>query len=270
MDPVRGDERVPGHGVGLAVVNDIVRSYGSYLGRLFTHIQETGAPFHRPAAIVFASDALPERARRLIQDEFGLQVFGLYQAIEGFKIGFECEAHRGYHINIDHYVLRVVNADGQDVPVGETGEVLLSNLVNRGTVLLNFRLNDMVRWLPPEPCPCGRTLPMLDYVQGRAQEWVRLPDGTLLHPQLLSATLLTLGDVQRYQAVQLAPDHFEVRLVANPGIDEAAVAERAQRLLSDKIGRGVQFSVRFVDELEITAAGKTRAVIGLGGDGLPR
>lgn len=247
---------------------DIIRSYGSYLGRMFSYIRESGVDLHRPAIIVYSSEAVAEAARRLISDEFGIALFGLYQSIEAFKMGFECEAHRGYHINADCYVLRVVDEAGHDVPVGETGEALVSNLINRGMVLLNVRLGDMVRWLPPSPCPCGRTLPMIDYVQGRAQEWIRLPDGAMLHPQLITAALFTLGEVYRYQVVQRAPDLFELRLVAMPGVDHEALAERARRSLESTVGHGARFVVRFVDELEITAEGKTRAVIGLGGNGL--
>jgi phenylacetate-CoA ligase len=258
--------------VNLPLINafepDLITGYGSYFGRLFGYIRDSDAPFHRPKVIVYSSESVPVAAQRIISEDFGIPLFGLYQAIEAFKMGFECEARRGYHINIDNYVLRVVNEDGQDVSPGETGEVLVSNLVNRGTVLLNMRLGDMARWLPPEPCPCGRTLPLLDFIQGRSQEWIRLPDGMLLHPQLIAAVLFSLSDIHRYQAVQLAPDRFEVRLVTVAGVDQEALAERARRAFEDKVGHGVRFDIRFVDELVITASGKTRALIGLGGDGL--
>ena len=132
---------------------DFITGYGSYFGRLCSYVRDSGAPFHRPKVIVYSSEGVPEAARRIITTEFGIPLFGLYQAIEAFKMGFECEAHRGYHINMDNYVLRVVNDEGEDVAPGETGEVLVSNLVNRGTVLLNMRLGDMARWLPAGAVP---------------------------------------------------------------------------------------------------------------------
>ena len=89
----------------------------------------------------------------------------------------------------------------------------------------------------------------------------------MVHPQLITPVLYALGDIYRYQVVQLAPDRFEVRLVAVAGVDQGALAERARRALEDTVGHGVRFEIRFVDELTITASGKTRALIGLGGDG---
>jgi hypothetical protein len=41
-----------------------------------------------------------------------------------------------------------------------SGEVVVSNLVNRETVLLNYRLGDVAASLP-DRCPCGRSLPLL-------------------------------------------------------------------------------------------------------------
>ncbi len=253
---------------------DVITGYGSYFGRLFDYARQSGQSLHRPAVIVYASEAMPLAVRRMIVEEYGIPVFSLYQTIEAFKLGFECEAHRGYHINSDHYVVRIVasdghaiDADGADLPAGETGEALLSNLVNRGMVLLNMRVGDMLRWLPAG-CSCGRTLPLVDFVQGRAQEWIRLPNGTLLHPQTVTAALYEVGGMQRFQVVQRTPTDFEVRLVVSDQVDKEALAARVRQTLEDRVGGGATFVVNYVDEPITTAGGKMLGVIGLGGDGV--
>jgi len=146
---------------------DVLHTYGSYLGILFSYLAETGAPFHKPKVVTYSSDSLSDSTRRLIQDRFGIPVFSAYQANEALKIGFECEHHTGLHINIDLYPLRVVDLACHDLPVGETGYVVVSNLVNKGTVLLNYQIGDLAALLP-QPCTCGRTLPLLSFRQAVA------------------------------------------------------------------------------------------------------
>ena len=48
---------------------------------------------------------------------------------------------------------------------------MVSNLVNRGTVLLNYRLGDVAAKLDGR-CACGRTLPMMSFLEGRSDEWI--------------------------------------------------------------------------------------------------
>jgi len=65
---------------------------------------------------------------------------------------------------------------------GESGDVVVSNLVNRATVLLNYRLGDIARKLS-RTCPCGRSLPLLSFPEGRNDEYLQLASGKVMHPQ---------------------------------------------------------------------------------------
>lgn len=167
---------------------DVIRSYGSYQGILFPYLHVTGEPFHRPKVITYGGDELSTSVRRLITETFGIPVFSTYQAIEALKIAFECEQHGGLHLNIDLYPVRAADAEGRSLPPGESGDVVVSNLVNKATVLLNYRLGDIACMLP-EPCPCGRSLPLLSFPQGRTDDWIRLPSGKVVHPPVSTGDL---------------------------------------------------------------------------------
>ena len=170
---------------------DALRSFGSYLGALFQHVERSGTELHRPAAVVYGGDAMPDAVRRLISERHGIPVFSAYGAGEAFQIGFECEAHAGFHLNEDLYPLRIIDRDGREMPDGESGEVVVSNLVNRGTVVLNYRLGDVAtKLLAGDRCPCGRSLPMLSLIEGRQDDWLKSPAGEEVHSQAVR-TLFT-------------------------------------------------------------------------------
>lgn len=191
---------------------DVVEGYGGHLEMLFRYVLERGVD-HRPAAIVFGRDAMTEEGRLLIEAGLGAPVLSRYRAIESLKIGYACELRRGLHLHEDLCHVRIVRRDGAPAGPGESGEVVLSNLVNHATVLLNYRLGDLAR-LTDEPCPCGRTGGMLVDFDGRADDILELVDGTLVHPGRVQSVVAGREGVRRTQLVQLERDRFELRVVA--------------------------------------------------------
>jgi phenylacetate-CoA ligase len=241
---------------------DVIQSYGSYLGILFSHLAETGESFHRPKVITFSSDGLADSMRQLIQEKFGIPVFSIYQANEALKIGFECESHSGLHINIDLYPVRIVDASGQDLPVGETGEVVISNLVNPATVLLNYRLGDLAAFLPDQ-CPCGRSLPVLSFPPGRSDDLITLPSGSIVHPLAARSIFLFEEQIWQYQIMQNSSTHFGIRIVASGTVDRQKLKERITAKFAERFGNEVRTDISFVDSIDRTASGKFRQVISL-------
>jgi phenylacetate-CoA ligase len=239
---------------------DVIHSYGSYLGLLFGHLAASGVPFHRPAVVTYTSDGLSDSVRRLIQERYGMPVLTTYQAVEAFKIGFECERHRGVHLNEDLYPLRIVDGADRTLAAGESGEVIVSNLVNGGTVLLNYRLGDIAARLP-KPCPCGRSLPLLSYPQGRSDDLIELASGRIVHPQGIRNLFNDEESIWEYQVAQESADRFRVSLLAAPTIDQAAVRQRLAAKFARLLDADCTIECVFTDTIDRTAGGKFRPVI---------
>lgn len=71
---------------------------------------------------------------------------------------------RGYHTCPDMEIIEVVDPDtGQVLGEGETGELVVTNLDARGSVVIRYRTGDvLVGGYTMEPCPnCGRTMPRI-------------------------------------------------------------------------------------------------------------
>lgn len=234
----------------------IVHSYGSFLEALFAKLEARGTRFHLPALVTYSSDGMSEAARARIAGEFGVPVFCTYQAIEMFKIGFECEAHDGVHVNVDLYPLRL-EADGT---------VVVSNLVNRATVLLNYRLADVVAPIDAR-CPCGRALPRITRPQGRSVEFLPAPHGRVVHPQAIRTIFTAERGVWQYQVDQRETTRFTVRIVPAVDCDRVATARRVAEGFARWFGAGTAVDVRYVDALERTAGGKLRPIRALNGPG---
>ena len=237
----------------------LVKSYGSLIEALYTHLLAERRGFHRPKAVSYTGDAVSEPLRRILRDELGVAVLGIYQAVEAGVVGWQCERQAAYHLNVDLCPTRIVDGEARELPPGEPGEVVVSNLVNRGTVLLNYRLGDLAARLP-EPCACGRELPMLSEVQGRRTEWLQSRSGSPVHPQTFRNILRSVDGIRRFQLVQEQPGH--VRVVAVVAPDAARDAIRS-RILDDvqRLDASIQADVEFADSLPRTPGGKVLAVL---------
>ena len=232
---------------------DVVHGYGSYLAVLFAHVHAHRSGFPLPRVVTFSSDGLSDAARRLIRDELGILVLGTYQAVEAFKIGFECGEGDGLHINTDLYPVRIVDATGNDVAAGEPGDVIVSNLVNDATVLLNYRLGDQAALLT-ERCACGRTLPRMTQPLGRLDDWIVVGE-TRIHSQSVRTIFTNEAEILQYQVVQRGPREFRVSLVTRTAVADAAMTQRIADGFRARLGESVSVDVSRVDDLPRTSRG---------------
>lgn len=248
----------------LAAINEfrphVIGAFGSYLEELFAHAVRNGRPFYRPKLVVYGADSLSRGGRELISDRLGIPVLSIYQAIETPQIGFECEQHTGYHLNVDLCPIRIVDEEGRDLPRDEPGEVVISNLVNRTTVLLNYRLGDVAE-LIAEPCGCGRTLPLLSYVQGRTDEWGVGLDGRQIHTQLLVRPFSLDPEIWGYRVEQQAEGRFRAQVLASPRADPAGVTARVRERFARMVGPDETVTIEFVDALPRTPGAKVKRMV---------
>ena len=127
---------------------DVVRSYGSYLETLARFVEARGRGRHRPAVLVYGGDALPPAARAAVETRLDAPLISRYGASEAPKIAYTCEQRAGFHLYEDVCHVEIVDEHGRPVPHGTEGEVSITNLVNRGTILLRYRLEDRARRRP--------------------------------------------------------------------------------------------------------------------------
>ena len=106
---------------------------------------------------------------------------------------------------------------------GTPGEVVISNLVNRATVLLNYRLGDRVA-VASDPCACGRTLPVLASLDGRSEDLLVRADGERVHESLVLRRLYGVPGLSNVEVVQLEFSPVTVTSVVNVCDDSLAVA----------------------------------------------
>jgi phenylacetate-CoA ligase len=239
---------------------DILVGYGGWIDLFFRTIAARGIDLHRPKMVIYMGEALPHGGRAHIEEHFGIPVLSRYNAVEAFKIGFFCEQRTGFHIHEDLSHVRIVRPDGRTAQPGEQGEVVLSNLVNRATVLLNYPIGDVAA-LSPRSCPCGRTFRLLSELEGRIEDILALADGRFVHPRAVWQVFKSDRDVLQYQLTQRGRHRFELKLAT---MDEPAFQRACGRVLPELqklLGPGVCVETGRQAGLIRPPGGKFRAVV---------
>jgi phenylacetate-CoA ligase len=238
-----------------AVKPRIVYSFGSYAEQFLREMVDRKVDVPLPRVWVYLGDMVSPLGRE-IAEQVGCPLYSVYGAMEAGTIGFQCERREGFHLNTDLCALRIVDGDGRTLPAGEVGDIVISSLENRATVLLNYRIGDR-GVIDERPCPCGRTLPLLASFAGRSSETIDLPDGRRLSSLVLEGLFRAeLRQTIRAQLEQLSPGRLSWRIVPFRSVDATALqqafVERAARCL----GNDVRLEIRLEQQIAPTREGK--------------
>jgi len=234
----------------------VISANPSYLRLLAETVSNMGIENFHPKALRSSGEALDEPTRRFLESSFGCKVFDSYWSNETGCISWECKRKKGQHINVDLLALEVVR-DGEPVGPGEPGEIVVTGFMNYAMPLIRYRLGD-IGILDDEPCSCGRGLPLLKSVEGRAVDCFTLPDGRKVTPKTVMTAVQGTPGVSRYQAVQESSGKVVIELMrreSDPPVDVEELVARCCEVL----GEGVEIEVFFGDRKNLKA--KFRPVI---------
>ena len=199
--------------------------------------------------------------RQIIEREYGVLVYSTYAATETGRIGFECEHRDGYHLNLDCLVVRVIDSDGRDVAAGKDGELCISCLLNRGTVLLNYRIDDFGS-LSRMTCPCGRSLPKLGTFYGKIPLVVELKSGRRIVSPVFNRTFIDVLDpVLKFQLVLAGPGRVVFRVVIPQDVPAAQLERSIRDVARRQFGDDVEVSLETQEYLPAGPGGKFSQVV---------
>ncbi|WP_090625788.1 phenylacetate--CoA ligase family protein [Parapedobacter indicus] len=172
-----------------------------------------GEPLRTPD---FTFNALGQRIRR----HWDIQLFSTYASTEMATAFTECEQGVGGHHHPALIITEFVDNDGNPVPEGQSGELVITTLGVEGMPLLRFKTGDIVQPYY-EPCACGRTTLRLGPVIGRKNQMVKYK-GTTLYPPVLFDLLNDFEEVENY-VVEISSDEFgEDEITVKVGVERAS------------------------------------------------
>jgi phenylacetate-CoA ligase len=233
----------------------VIQAYARSAVLFARYVAENRLKPYRPRSIVTSAEVLEPADRELLEEVFGCPVFNRYGCREFSVVASECPAHNGLHVMAEGLLVEIDAPAGPAKP-GQTGSILVTDLLNAAMPMIRYRIGDVASWAA-RPCGCGRSLPMLEEVAGRVTDFLVGSDGRLVSGVFLATYVVahrpSLGQVQIRQT---RAGHVAYRLRPGPGFDPAADGEFLRAATREFLGDGASCELELVQRLEAAASGK--------------
>lgn len=238
--------------------------YPSALSHIARHARDKGQRMDDLGIRVafVTSERLYDEQRAQISDTFGCPVANGYGGRDSGFIAHQCP-EGGMHITAEDIVVEILDEDGQPVPRGQSGEIVITHLATGDFPFIRYRTGD-IGALGTQLCDCGRGLPLLQEIQGRNTDFLVAQDGTVMHGLALVYILRDLPQVQAFKIIQESLERTRVQVVLAAPLDPAAFAALKRTVehgFRARLGAGVTVEVERVARIAPETSGKFRYVV---------
>ncbi len=217
---------------------------------------------------IFGAEPWTEGMREEIEMRLGIKAFDIYglSEIMGPGVAMECSAHQGLHID-EHFYPEILDEEGNPLPVGERGELVITSIEKEGFPVLRYRTKDLTT-LEYGTCSCGQVGWTMGRVSARVDDMLIIR-GVNVFPSQVEEAILLEGFEPHYLLVVYRVgnlDQLEVQVEVNETsfFDEVRELEgrqdRLQKRIEDVLGISVR--IRLVEPKSIPRSeGKAIRVI---------
>jgi len=238
---------------------DYFYGYPSIIREFADLIESSGTETSlKPKCVITTAEQLSAEDKAVIGRVFKTRVFDEYGCGEVGTIAHECEAG-ALHLTAENMIVEVL-ADSGDK--SQTGELVITDLTNYSMPLIRYRLKDYGT-ISKEGCPCGKGLPVLAGIHGRAYDILRNTAGEKFHGEFFlyiveDARKLGRG-VDGIQFVQNPDYSILVNIASSPSTFDN-VSKYIKRRLEKDFDSLVKIDFQKVIEIPREPSGKLRVV----------
>lgn len=169
----------------------VLYGYASALVRFAEFVQTRRLDDIKFSGVISSAEVLYPSQREIIERTFGCGVIDRYGTRELGGIACECQEHMGLHISAENVYVEILR-DEVPVPIGEEGDIVVTNLNNYGMPFIRYHI-DNIGQLSDVECRCGRGLPMLQTVHGRVSDLFKTKSGRTIHGEFLPICFTALA-----------------------------------------------------------------------------
>jgi len=204
--------------------------------------------------VIVTSEVLFESQRKKIEEVFGCPVINEYGASDGGLIAFECPSG-SMHIFEEAILINTTSS----------GNVLLTDLHNHAMPLINYELGDKVIIAKGGKCKCGRTLKLIERIEGRQGDFIQKSNGEKLSQYFFYYLIKDLDAdgfpdcISKYKVIQ-KENVFDFCYVKGRAFSDKVILHIEHRMIST-IGDDIKINFKPVPEIKREDSGKLRFFI---------
>ncbi|WP_258872149.1 phenylacetate--CoA ligase family protein [Thalassotalea euphylliae] len=209
--------------------------------------------------VVFVtSERLYPYQQEQIEQVFNAPVANGYGGRDAGFIAHACP-HGKMHISAEDIIVEIVDSQGNVLPDGESGEIVVTHMATSDFPFIRYRTGD-VGAIDTAPCACGRGLHILKNIEGRTTDFVVAYDGTMMHGLALIYIIREMKGIDAFKIVQESLIHTRVEIVSTDALTETMRSVIVNGF-KQRLGEAVEVELQVVDSIAAEKSGKFRYVV---------
>ena len=230
---------------------DVIVAGAGTLHALAEAVESLGTTLHPPRLIISDSETLSAGTKSFVRRVLGSTPIDVYGLVEVSNFAWECERGQGFHVSADSHIVEVA------APPKTPGPLIVTALGMRTMPIIRYDTGDFAEQ-DVTACPCGRRLPRLSRILGRAVDSVRLPDGRRLFWPFFHELLARHMQLRQWRVIQETLRSLRLQIVAPTWHD--GLIEHIEADLTKALPAGMTCTIERMDHIPVPAGAKTRMV----------
>jgi phenylacetate-CoA ligase len=249
----------------------VLDGYSSSLAIVAREAKKTNVSVTNPRIIFGGAELCDDSSREIIEEVFKAPFYDQYATVEFERMAWQCPKKEGYHIDADSLIMQFLDSHGDEVSPGESGKIVCTSLFNYAMPFIKYVVGDSGVY-SDDQCSCGRTLPLMEKIEGRSDALLFLPQGRTLSPRTIT---ISMGKfhlnkyIEQFKLIQTRKDKLEIQLkiensdaarkLFENGIMEKEITIHFKSMLGIET-EDVTFAVQFVDNIPLSKNGKMQII----------
>ncbi|MHB9035555.1 MAG: phenylacetate--CoA ligase family protein [Armatimonadota bacterium] len=236
----------------------MLRGHPSTCYYLARYMSEHDIRFNLKACICMGETLFPF-IREAVEERFGCGIYDNY-GCEGVSALAQCSPTSKMHISSETVITEIVDDDGNPVPSGVEGRLVMTSLGKYAMPLLRYDTQDVAS-MTDELCSCCRGLPLINSLKGRMVDISYTPSGKLIAVYMFTPLLGALSDeIDGWQVVHEAPSELVINVVPRGSLRQESV-KHIISTTQGYLGDDIEVRVQEVESIPLTPSGKRRFFI---------
>ncbi|MBN2414168.1 phenylacetate--CoA ligase family protein [candidate division KSB1 bacterium] len=227
------------------------RGYPESIDKFCRLLDKAGINDVKPRTIISVSVTVLDYHRQFIESWSGIPLCDNYGMDEHAALITQCP-QGGYHINSEYGIVEILKQDNSPARPGEEGRIVATGLHNRAFPLLRYDTNDFAV-VSDQTCSCGRTLPLIERLTGRSNDFIMDSNGKWLSAPAWPMYMISgIKKAQLIQESRFLINLFIVLMDPSTKRDDQILIDAYKK----RYGRSMKVRIFYVDEVPFPRHGQ--------------
>jgi phenylacetate-CoA ligase len=206
-------------------------------------------------------DKLFDHYKKNIKKEFGVDVKETYGSAEGLMMAAQYDLNYMYLMSPNVYI-EILDDYGNEVPDGEMGNVIVTNLNAYGMPLIRYKIGDLAIKLAQKDYPVNRKLklPILKKIIGRDTDIIKTKSGKYLVVHSFTGVFEHYKEIIQFCVIQNNLESIKIQIITAEAFN-SKILEKIKKDLNKYINGELLIKFEKVYSIEPTPSGKPQIII---------